>query len=59
MTLKIIFDRSGESPRDISSSIRNLFWAINALAMATIRCSPPLREPAIWRVRFFRTGKIE
>ena len=49
--------RMGLKPREGSSSMRISGRFIMARPIASICCSPPLKEPALWPCRDLRTGK--
>src|SRR6267143_3094523 len=50
--------RIGASPTDGSSNSRSLGEDMSARTIASICCWPPESEPASWRLRSARTGKI-
>src|SRR6267143_1171734 len=50
--------RIGASPTEGSSTSRSLGEDISARPIASICCWPPESEPASWRLRSARTGKI-
>ena len=53
----MVFTRMGLKPREGSSSMRMVGWLIMARPIASICCSPPLKEPAFWFCRDLSTGK--